>query len=183
MQLGMEPGLNGMAIHSFGEIKQKRSGFKNQEEPWKTSTNSFPAKRRWLSDPTMISPCDPAILSNNPQFKALHQQLTTAILNPDGSTRAHAADPSRRAVQADLKKYLGRAVKARILTRVVAQVAVGDGNGGLDDEASDTSSSETLFPSSFSTFNTPPIITIKRTKINKSPRTRPPSSSLFSPQI
>ncbi|EER45345.1 conserved hypothetical protein [Histoplasma capsulatum H143] len=82
----------------------------------------------------MISPCDPAILSNNPQFKALHQQLTTAILNPDGSTRANATDPSRRAVQADLKKYLGRAVKARILTRVVAQVAVGDGNGSLDDE-------------------------------------------------
>ncbi|EEH07208.1 diphthamide biosynthesis protein [Histoplasma capsulatum G186AR] len=48
----------------------------------------------------MISPCDPAILSNNPQFKALHQQLTTAILNPDGSTRANATDPSRRAVQA-----------------------------------------------------------------------------------
>ncbi|KLJ11077.1 hypothetical protein EMPG_13639 [Blastomyces silverae] len=82
----------------------------------------------------MISPCDPVILSSNPQFKALHQQLTTAILNPDGSTRAHAADPSRRAVQADLKKYLARAVKARILTRIVAQAAAGDGNGGLDDE-------------------------------------------------
>ncbi|EGE79483.1 diphthamide biosynthesis protein [Blastomyces dermatitidis ATCC 18188] len=82
----------------------------------------------------MISPCDPVILSSNPQFKALHQQLTTAILNPDGSTRAHAADPSRRAVQADLKKYLARAVKVRILTRIVAQVAAGDGNGGLDDE-------------------------------------------------
>lgn len=27
-------------------------------------------------------------------------------------------------------------MKARILTRVVAQVAVGDGNGGLDDEVS-----------------------------------------------
>ncbi|OJD19559.1 diphthamide biosynthesis protein 3 [Blastomyces percursus] len=82
----------------------------------------------------MISPCDPVILRSNPQFKALHQQLTTAILNPDGSTRAHAADPSRRAVQADLKKYLARAVKGQILTRIVAQVAVGDGNGGLDDE-------------------------------------------------
>ncbi|PGH01803.1 hypothetical protein GX51_04983, partial [Blastomyces parvus] len=34
----------------------------------------------------------------------------------------------------DLKKYLARAVKARILTRIVAQVAAGDGNGGLDDE-------------------------------------------------
>ncbi|PGH32685.1 hypothetical protein GX50_04532 [[Emmonsia] crescens] len=82
----------------------------------------------------MIPPCDPAILSSNPQFKALHQQLTTAILNPDGSTRAHGADPSRRAVQADLKKYLGRAVKARILTRVVAQVAAGDASEGLDEE-------------------------------------------------
>ncbi|OAX81225.1 hypothetical protein ACJ72_04427 [Emergomyces africanus] len=82
----------------------------------------------------MIPPCDPAILSSNPQFKALHQQLTTAILHPDGSTRAHGADPSRRAVQADLKKYLGRAVKARILTRVIAQVAAGDASGSLDDD-------------------------------------------------
>ncbi|KGQ01678.1 hypothetical protein PAAG_11523 [Paracoccidioides lutzii Pb01] len=82
----------------------------------------------------MISPCDPAILINNPQFKALHQQLTTTILNPDGSTRAHAADPSRRAVQADLKKYLIRAVKARILRRVVARVAVEESKEGLDDE-------------------------------------------------
>ncbi|OJD17389.1 hypothetical protein AJ78_02519 [Emergomyces pasteurianus Ep9510] len=82
----------------------------------------------------MIPPCDPAILSSNPQFKALHQHLTTVILNPDGSTRAQGVDPSRRAVQADLKKYSGRAVKARILTRVVAQVAAGEGSGGLDEE-------------------------------------------------
>lgn len=47
----------------------------------------------------MIPPCDPTILNNNPQFKALHQHLTTTILNPDGSTQALDAEPSRRGVK------------------------------------------------------------------------------------
>lgn len=44
----------------------------------------------------MIPPCDPSILENNPQFKKLYQNLTTSILNPDGSTRAQDAEPERR---------------------------------------------------------------------------------------
>jgi hypothetical protein len=46
----------------------------------------------------MIPPCDPSILDQNPQFKRLYENLTTNLLNPDGSTRAHTADPGRRAV-------------------------------------------------------------------------------------
>lgn len=46
----------------------------------------------------MIPPCDPAILDSNPQFKKLYQDLTTSLLNPDGSTRANDTHPARKAV-------------------------------------------------------------------------------------
>lgn len=46
----------------------------------------------------MIPPCDPDILENNPQFRKLYQQLTTAVLNADGSTRANDEQPDRKAV-------------------------------------------------------------------------------------
>jgi hypothetical protein len=35
----------------------------------------------------MIPPCDPSILKNNPDFKKLHEHVTTSLLQPDGSTR------------------------------------------------------------------------------------------------
>lgn len=44
----------------------------------------------------MTTPCVPSVLSRNPQFAALHQHLTTKILNPDGSSQT--LDPSSRAV-------------------------------------------------------------------------------------
>lgn len=46
----------------------------------------------------MIPPCDPTILDKNPQFKKLHQHLTTNLLSPNGTTRAGEADPARKAV-------------------------------------------------------------------------------------
>lgn len=46
----------------------------------------------------MLPPCDPAVLDKNPQFKKLHQHLTTKLLNPDATTKADEADPARRAV-------------------------------------------------------------------------------------
>ncbi|KAI9038917.1 uncharacterized protein KD926_010131 [Aspergillus affinis] len=45
----------------------------------------------------MIPPCDPAILESNPQFKRLHQHLTTTLLHPDGSTRTNDTQPARKA--------------------------------------------------------------------------------------
>jgi hypothetical protein len=47
---------------------------------------------------SMIPPCDPSILEQNPQFKRLYENLTTSLLNPDASTRAHSANPGRIAV-------------------------------------------------------------------------------------
>jgi hypothetical protein len=41
----------------------------------------------------MIPACDPSILKNNPQFQRLYEHLAT-LLNPDGSTCAHSADPT-----------------------------------------------------------------------------------------
>lgn len=46
----------------------------------------------------MIPPCDPTVLKSNPQFEKLYQQLTTNLLNADGSTRANDAQPARQAV-------------------------------------------------------------------------------------
>jgi hypothetical protein len=46
----------------------------------------------------MIPPCDPSILESNPQFKRIYENLLANLLNPDGSTRAHGADPTREAV-------------------------------------------------------------------------------------
>lgn len=47
----------------------------------------------------MLPPCDPTILENNPQFKRLYQNLTTNLLNPDGSTRTNDLQPVRREVR------------------------------------------------------------------------------------
>lgn len=46
----------------------------------------------------MIPPCDPSILEHNPKFKRLYENLTLNILNPDGSTRVHSADPARTVI-------------------------------------------------------------------------------------
>lgn len=43
-----------------------------------------------FSHSTMIPPCDPSILEQNPQFKRLYENLTNNLLTPDGSTRANA---------------------------------------------------------------------------------------------
>lgn len=49
------------------------------------------------SHSTMIPPCDPSILENNPQFKRLYENLTANLLNPDGSSRTKP-DPAQEAV-------------------------------------------------------------------------------------
>ncbi|GKT86505.1 hypothetical protein Ct61P_04355 [Colletotrichum tofieldiae] len=38
----------------------------------------------------MLPPVEASVLQNNPEFAALHHALTTAILNPDGSTKKPA---------------------------------------------------------------------------------------------
>ena len=47
----------------------------------------------------MFPPVDDTVLRNNPDFAALYSTLTTAILNPDGSTKDDPAAEERRAVR------------------------------------------------------------------------------------
>ncbi|KAJ5703601.1 hypothetical protein N7493_011526 [Penicillium malachiteum] len=70
----------------------------------------------------MIPPCDPSILEHNPQFKRLYENLTSNLLNPDGSTRAQA-DPARRAIEEDLKTCQIKTAKKRIKERTLKQLA------------------------------------------------------------
>ncbi|KAJ5701889.1 hypothetical protein N7488_009437 [Penicillium malachiteum] len=70
----------------------------------------------------MIPPCDPSILEHNPQFKRLYENLTSNLLNPDGSTRAQA-DPARRAIEEDLKACQIKTAKKRIKERTLKQLA------------------------------------------------------------
>ncbi|PGH27281.1 hypothetical protein AJ80_00991 [Polytolypa hystricis UAMH7299] len=95
----------------------------------------------------MLPSCDPSTLSDNPQFKAVHQQLTTTLLNPDGSTRALEADLSRRAVETELKKLQIRAVKRQILRSSLTRVAH-DPKYGLPDELRDLVTIILLYPHS-----------------------------------
>lgn len=102
----------------------------------------------------MIPPCDPAILEGNPQFKRLYENLTTNLLNPDGSTRAHSADPARAAVlevrdanqhhnrdpdakslDQDLKQCQVQSAKRRIKRRILRQLAFA-ADSALPDEVS-----------------------------------------------
>lgn len=41
--------------------------------------------------PTMLPPADPAVLSANPKFNALYQDLCANKLNPDGTSTIHDA--------------------------------------------------------------------------------------------
>ncbi|KAJ5415603.1 hypothetical protein N7465_004298 [Penicillium sp. CMV-2018d] len=71
----------------------------------------------------MIPPCDPSILEHNPQFKRLYENLTTSLLNPDASTRAHSASPARTAVVEELKQCQTQNAKKRIKEQMLRQLA------------------------------------------------------------
>ncbi|KAJ5272179.1 hypothetical protein N7524_005448 [Penicillium chrysogenum] len=71
----------------------------------------------------MIPPCDPSILEQNPQFKRLYENLTTSLLNPDASTRAHSANPGRIAVVEELKECQTQKAKKRIKEHMLRQLA------------------------------------------------------------
>ncbi|KAJ5880318.1 uncharacterized protein N7473_011371 [Penicillium subrubescens] len=105
----------------------------------------------------MIPPCDPSILEQNPHFKRLYENLTTNLLNPDGSTCAHAADPARRAVVHDLKQCQHRSAKKRIKEHTLKQLAFAS-DSGLSDECRDNLALISLYletsPSAIDT-NTP----------------------------
>ncbi|KAL4780739.1 hypothetical protein BJX76DRAFT_360579 [Aspergillus varians] len=81
----------------------------------------------------MIPPCDSTILAHNPHFKRLYQHLTTAVLSPDGSTRAIDAQPARREVRNELRSCQVRNAKKQIKKQTLRQLAFDPDNGLPDD--------------------------------------------------
>ncbi|CRG92263.1 putative protein AN1985 [Talaromyces islandicus] len=98
----------------------------------------------------MIPPCDPTILDKNPQFKKLHQHLTTNLLSPNGTTRADEADPARKDVAEGLRDLQIRLAKRDILKSATRRVAL-DSQGGLPKELQENNSIISLFLDSAST--------------------------------
>jgi hypothetical protein len=47
----------------------------------------------------MFPPVEEAVLKNNPDFATLYKTLTTAILNPNGSTKSEPAAKERDAIR------------------------------------------------------------------------------------
>lgn len=47
----------------------------------------------------MLPPVEDSVLQSNPDFAVLYTTLTTAILNPDGSTKNDPAAKERKAVR------------------------------------------------------------------------------------
>ncbi|KAJ5585529.1 uncharacterized protein N7459_005329 [Penicillium hispanicum] len=92
----------------------------------------------------MIPPCDPSILEHNPNFKRLYENITTNLLNADGSTRANSTDPAREAVMEDLKQCQIRSAKKRIKAQTLRQLAFAS-DSGLPDESHDTLAITSLY--------------------------------------
>ncbi|KAL4891960.1 hypothetical protein BDV59DRAFT_61425 [Aspergillus ambiguus] len=92
----------------------------------------------------MIPPCDPTILENNPQFKKLYQHLKNTLLNPDGSSRAHNAEPDRKAVVKELKGCRVQTAKKQIKKRTLRRLAF-DPDSGLPDDSRDNVAIVTLY--------------------------------------
>ncbi|KAF6811176.1 hypothetical protein CSOJ01_05855 [Colletotrichum sojae] len=77
----------------------------------------------------MIPPVEDAVLKNNPQFAALHHTLTTAILNPDGSskkplTKEQSATQEIAADnQQELADHRHAAARNHLLTRALSHTS------------------------------------------------------------
>ncbi|OHF02483.1 hypothetical protein CORC01_02178 [Colletotrichum orchidophilum] len=70
----------------------------------------------------MLPPVEASVLQNNPEFAALHHTLTTAILNPDGSTKKPATK-EHDAIQNELADHRFTAAKEHLLISAIATTA------------------------------------------------------------
>ncbi|KAK1458873.1 hypothetical protein CMEL01_01872 [Colletotrichum melonis] len=70
----------------------------------------------------MLPPVEASVLQNNPEFAALHHTLTTAILNPDGSTRKPATK-EHDAIQNELADHRFTAAKEHLLISAISTTA------------------------------------------------------------
>ncbi|KAH8130765.1 hypothetical protein ACSS6W_006836 [Trichoderma asperelloides] len=68
----------------------------------------------------MFPPVEQKILQSNPEFAKLYRVITTAILNPDGSTKDDDEAKDRAAVQKSLDKHRQKAAKHYLLERAIA---------------------------------------------------------------
>ncbi|TDZ38497.1 Uncharacterized protein C8035_v004811 [Colletotrichum spinosum] len=73
----------------------------------------------------MLPPVEHAVLQNNPDFAALHHTLTTAILNPDGSSKKPYTR-EQSAIQNELADHNFTAAKTHLLTSALATTAPPD---------------------------------------------------------
>ncbi|KXH50243.1 hypothetical protein CNYM01_08924 [Colletotrichum nymphaeae SA-01] len=70
----------------------------------------------------MLPPVEASVLQNNPEFAALHHTLTTAILNPDGSTKKPATK-EHDAIQNELADHRFTAAKEHLLISAISNTA------------------------------------------------------------
>ncbi|KAH8906641.1 hypothetical protein BR93DRAFT_968229 [Coniochaeta sp. PMI_546] len=68
----------------------------------------------------MHPPVEDAVLQNNPEFAALYSTLTTAVLNPNCSTKNDPARKEREAVKEGLKKHRLKTVKHHLLISAIS---------------------------------------------------------------
>ncbi|KAJ2894051.1 hypothetical protein MKZ38_007968 [Zalerion maritima] len=70
----------------------------------------------------MFPPVDEAVLQSNPDFAKLYKTLTTAKLNPNGSTKQDAAQKERDAVREELHTYRLKHTKQSILVSALSSI-------------------------------------------------------------
>ncbi|ROT38594.1 hypothetical protein SODALDRAFT_311446 [Sodiomyces alkalinus F11] len=68
----------------------------------------------------MLPPVDESVLQNNPEFASLYHTLTTAILNPDGSTKNDTLRKEREAVREELRTHRLNHAKQHLLSHAIA---------------------------------------------------------------
>ncbi|KAK2016488.1 hypothetical protein LZ32DRAFT_644991 [Colletotrichum eremochloae] len=70
----------------------------------------------------MLPPVEQSVLRNNPEFAELHHALTTAILNPDGTTKKPATK-ERTSAQNELADHRFKAAKDHLLINAISKTA------------------------------------------------------------
>ncbi|KAK1962136.1 hypothetical protein LY78DRAFT_643605 [Colletotrichum sublineola] len=70
----------------------------------------------------MLPPVEQSVLRNNPEFAELHHALTTAILNPDGTTKKPATKEQTSA-QNELADHRFKAAKEHLLINAISKTA------------------------------------------------------------
>lgn len=90
----------------------------------------------------MFPPLEQKMLQSNPDFAKLYRVITTAILNPDGSTKEDAEAKDRAAVQKGLDKHRHKATRHYLLERAIATATPPEPK-----PSSSSSSSSTTTPS------------------------------------